>query len=225
MLISTKDVVIWDAHPLTIGATPVQVFIDGIAQLDDPFTVHKSGALQRVPAVPKWDCEAAQTVKWDGLPPLQGKKYSLGRGVAVRFERVKSAWISDVNGTIVNVFGEDSDDVAEKAVVLRDGNIVCVGETRDGCRDADMAETAEDLVIDLNGGSLAPALTTFGSPLGLMEIKSEPSTNDGNVWDPLTNGDPPSIIGNETIIRAVDGLQFAGRNTLQVISSFLSTLF
>ncbi len=217
MLILTKDVVIWDAHPLTIGATPVQVFIDGIAQIDDPYTVQKSWALQRVPSVPKWDCEAAQTVKWDGLPPLQGRKYSLGRGVAVRFERVKSAWISNANGTIVNVFGEDYDNVAEadeKTVVLRDGNIVCVGETRDGCKDADMAETAEDLVIDLNGGSLAPALTTFGSSLGLMEIKGEPSTNDGNVWDPLTDGDMPSIVGNETIIRAVDGLQFAGRNTL-----------
>ncbi len=113
MLILTKDVVIWDAHPLTIGATPVQVFIDGIAQIDDPYTVQKSWALQRVPSVPKWDCEAAQTVKWDGLPPLQGRKYSLGRGVAVRFERVKSAWISNANGTIVNVFGEDYDNVAE----------------------------------------------------------------------------------------------------------------
>ncbi|KAJ7455502.1 hypothetical protein FB451DRAFT_995605, partial [Mycena latifolia] len=34
-------------------------------------------------------------------------------------------------------------------------------------------------VIDLMGGALAPRLTTFGSDLGLSEIKLEPSTTDG----------------------------------------------
>lgn len=29
------DIVVWDAHPLSLGATPLQVFIDGVPQLDD----------------------------------------------------------------------------------------------------------------------------------------------------------------------------------------------
>ena len=72
-----------------------------------------------------------------------------------------------------------------------------------------------DETINLEGGSLAPGLTSYGSSLGLVEISFEPSTNDGVVLDPLVDGNLPSVLGKDTsIIRAVDGLQFQGRNTL-----------
>jgi hypothetical protein len=74
-----------------------------------------------------------------------------------------------------------------------------------------------DEFVDLHGGSLAPGLTSYGSPLGLVEIQLEPSTNDGVVLDPLVDGNLPSILGKDTAIvraSAVDGLQFNGRNTL-----------
>ncbi|KAK2464537.1 hypothetical protein APHAL10511_003444 [Amanita phalloides] len=218
------DIAIWDAHPLTLGATPTQVFADGIAQLKDPHVLYKSQSLQQTPATPNWDCEAAEAVKWDGLPPLQGQRHMLRPGQPIRFERVKSAW-TDTNGTIVNVFGEDSDNVSEeeeKVVVLRDGKVHCVGE-QGGCKEASTAEGVEELVIDLNGGSLTPALATFGSPLGLVEIDLEETTNDGNVLDPLTEGNLPNIMGNKTVIRAVDGLQFGGRDTLLAYRSGVST--
>lgn len=32
------DLVLWDSHPLALGATPLQVFIDGIPQLRKPFS-------------------------------------------------------------------------------------------------------------------------------------------------------------------------------------------
>jgi len=66
----------------------------------------------------------------------------------------------------------------------------------------------------VKNGSLAPGWTTFGSPLGLSEILYEASTRDGHVFDPLTEGDAPGLIGNGTLVRAVDGLQFGGRDTL-----------
>jgi len=47
-----------------------------------------------------------------------------------------------------------------------------------------------------------------------VEIRLEPSTNDGNVLDPLTGGNLPKIMGEDMVVRAVDGLQFGGRNTL-----------
>lgn len=31
------DIVLWDSHPLSLGATPLQVYIDGIVQLDQVF--------------------------------------------------------------------------------------------------------------------------------------------------------------------------------------------
>ena len=69
-------------------------------------------------------------------------------------------------------------------------------------------------MLDLEGGSLSPGLTTYGAPVGLEEINQEPSTADGVVPDPLL-GSVPKVAGGEgALIRAVDGLQFGGRDTL-----------
>ena len=35
------DIVIWDWHPLALGATPRQVYIDGIPQLEKPQELNK----------------------------------------------------------------------------------------------------------------------------------------------------------------------------------------
>lgn len=42
------DIVLWDSDPLSVGATPVQVFIDGTPQFKDPFELSKplTGPLQ-----------------------------------------------------------------------------------------------------------------------------------------------------------------------------------
>ena len=73
-------------------------------------------------------------------------------------------------------------------------------------------------IVDLEGGSISPGLTTYGSPLGLEEIESEGSTNDGVVPDPLIKGLPSIVGGDGALIRAVDGLQYGGRSALLVAS-------
>ncbi|KAF8630433.1 hypothetical protein AX17_005410 [Amanita inopinata Kibby_2008] len=222
-----RDIAVWDSHPLALGAAPVQVFIDGIAQLDHPQVVRKPSILQQTPANPDWDCEAAQAVKWEGLPPLEGHKRAFGKRETIRFNGVNSMWIRDDDGNIVNVFGEDQEDNVEGAegnvVVVREGRIDCIGRQQGSCQVDDLNEADEELVFDLQGGSLAPALTTFGSPLGLVELRYEPSTTDGEVKDPLTNGNLPDIVGNGTLMRAVDGLQFSGRNNLLAYREGIST--
>lgn len=45
--------------------------MDGIPQFSEPIVVKKSSALQNLPKVPNWDKEKNETVKWEGLPPLQ----------------------------------------------------------------------------------------------------------------------------------------------------------
>ena len=57
------DLVIWDSHPLALGATPIQVIIDGIPQLPARFVVEKPHSFQVVPKVPNFDKEADQTVR------------------------------------------------------------------------------------------------------------------------------------------------------------------
>lgn len=60
----------------------------------------------------------------------------------------------------------------------------------------------------------SPGLTSFGSPLALEDIQGEPDTHDGYVYNAF--GDTNPEIVDRVIIHAVDGLQFAARDTLYV---------
>ena len=202
------DIVIWDSHPLALGATPQQVYIDGIAQLDKPQVLSKPSKLQTLPKTPNWDKEAEESVRWDGVPPLIGK-HGATIGKTTRIIGVKSVWRYGVKGHIEPLF--DDSEGEGRSVLFQDGLLVCVSDRTSNSS----CGRPEDEVVDLKGGSLAPGLTSYGSQLGLVEISLEPSTNDGVVLDPLVDGNLPSILGKDNaIIRAVDGLQFQGRNTL-----------
>ncbi|KAJ7694909.1 hypothetical protein B0H17DRAFT_1274452 [Mycena rosella] len=189
------NLVIWDSHPLALGATPVQVYIDGIAQIEAPSISPKSEASQHVPKTPNWEKEINATLKFDGIPPLEGRRQT-GTGFAQQFNRTGNS-----TGT----------------VVVRDGKVVCTTQL-ESCLGFD---TDGEEIVDLQGGSLAPGLTSFGSHLGLSEIPMEPSTMDGPVFDPLTTL-IPSIL-EHTAIRAVDGLQFGGRHALLAYHSGVTT--
>ncbi|KAJ7474692.1 hypothetical protein FB451DRAFT_274443 [Mycena latifolia] len=204
------DLVIWDSHPLALGATPVQVYIDGIAQIETPAISPKSEASQRVPKTPDWEKEIAATLKFDGIPPLEGRRQT----GTVRFVGVKSMWTRSAQGLEQQL---DHPANSNGTVVVRGGMVVCVAQA-ESCPgfDADGEE-----VVDLQGGSLAPGLTSFGSNLGLSEISMEASTMDGPVFDPLTTL-VPNILGH-TVIRAVDGLQFGGRHALLAYHSGVTT--
>jgi hypothetical protein len=69
-------------------------------------------------------------------------------------------------------------------VGVEDGRVVCT----DRC--SYFAAGAVNIVT-LEGGTATPGLTSFGAPLGLLEIRLEPSTNDGRVHDLLDGVDPP----------------------------------
>ncbi|KAJ3798928.1 hypothetical protein GGU11DRAFT_743857 [Lentinula aff. detonsa] len=57
------------------------------------------------------------------------------------------------------------------------------------------------------------AMELFPPLLGLQHITLEPSTTDGEIFDPLTS-DVPSILGNGALIIAADGLQYGSRDAL-----------
>jgi len=210
------DIVVWDSHPLTLGATPQQVYVDGIAQLSNPYPLKKPATFQDLPETPNWDREKNNTVRWDGLPPLTGWKIGGHRG-RVRLLNVKNLVgfneLSELD-ELETVFDDTGKDQG-RVVVIEDGRVTCVQRHVDTCVSA--FGSVDEVVIDLRGGSIGPGLTTYGSPIGLVEIRQEASTNDGNVLDPLIGGDLPSILskgGEKGLIRAADGLLFEGRNTL-----------
>ncbi|EEB92539.1 hypothetical protein MPER_08936, partial [Moniliophthora perniciosa FA553] len=157
------DLVIWDSHPLTLSATPIQVFIDGIPQLESlsASSVGPSPLKQQtVPTTPNWDAETAEAVKFNGLPPLEGKVVGkVGKGgKGVVFEGVGSMYVKR-DGKVVEVFSS-----AERAgVLVEDGRISCIQGVRTTefrtCTLNELRNGREDHVkLDLKGGSLSYAL-------------------------------------------------------------------
>ncbi|KAK7470198.1 hypothetical protein VKT23_001636 [Stygiomarasmius scandens] len=213
------DLVLWDSHPLSLGATPKQVFIDGIPQLKSPhFISSKPAKVQTPPNTPNWDREAKEAVEWDGNQPLGPReRFDTGAGKdVVMFVNVESMY-AKIQGRILRVFGEE-ETLGKGVVLVRDGEAVCKSVSGREC--LQMSERLEQeaegkvkiKVVDLEGGSLSPGLVSYGSALGLTHIASESSTNDGPAPDPLS-ANPPAILG-DTVIRAVDGLVFESRNAL-----------
>ncbi|OCH88859.1 carbohydrate esterase family 9 protein [Obba rivulosa] len=208
------DLVVWDSHPLALGATPKQVFIDGIPQLETPHNVRKPSSFQVTPRVPNFDKEAADAVKYEGLPPLEPRNSTRG---AVLFTNVKNVFKQTVSG-VEEVYAAQDNELGVALAV--DGSLRCIG-THGSCVPSAVAEGAE--VVDTRGGSIAPGLVTFGSQLGLEEISSEASTRDGYVYDPLLQSVPSIVGGDKAVIHASDGLQYGTRDALLAYRAGVTT--
>ncbi|KAG0207829.1 hypothetical protein BGX33_006607 [Mortierella sp. NVP41] len=159
------DLVIWEKHPLSLGAHPLQVYIDGIAQIknvdpeewteqESPLLFKKSPEL----VVPKVKDACSPDAK-DGI-----------------FTGIKK---------IIREEGEEVSSRAELVVVVENGEVVCSGLCR---RHLGNKSTPE---YDLGGeGVVLPSIFSVGTPLlGLMEIPLERKTGDGtlNLNDQVIN--------------------------------------
>ena len=207
------DVVIWDSHPLQLAATPVKIWVDGILQIPVPTKTDQETRIEvgkgkegdewrEVPEVPKWDKERKETILWEGLPPLQGKKKD-GRVV---FSNVKHLLKKGMDGGIEEVLSDGRDNEIG-VVVVDNGRIECVGTS---C----LSSTGASNVVDLHGGSISPGLMSFGSPLGLEEIAAEPSTGDGEPYNAFLANIPNILDDSGGVLRAMDALMFHTRNAL-----------
>ncbi|TFK44771.1 hypothetical protein BDQ12DRAFT_673545 [Crucibulum laeve] len=211
------DLVLWDSHPLALGATPMQVFIDGVAQLESPYVIPKPANFQRLPKVPNFDKEAHEAVAYEGLPPLFPKKSPLD---LITFINVKSVYTHLMGSVHQMFFAQDDGHLG--VVITRNGSIVCSGSS-EACQKTPGLDHENMFTIDLAGGAISPGLVSFGSPLGLQHINQESSTNDGKVYDPLIRPIPKLVGGDNSIIRAVDGLLFGSRDALLAYRAGVTT--
>ncbi|KAH9083405.1 carbohydrate esterase family 9 protein [Lactarius deliciosus] len=217
--INDLHLVIWDSHPLALGATPTQVYIDGIAQIEFPHVVEKPNSLQSVPKVPNFDSEAARAVEYEGLPPLLPNESYIGD---ILFKNVKNLFLPGADGDrIQDAFTTQG--IHFGVVIVLNGTVACFGPENSCSLDEFTDSHAPMRIIDLKGGSISPTLVSFGSSLGLSEIQGEISTGDGTVFDPLVA--PASSAAEQVLVRAVDGLQFAGRDALLAYRAGVSRAF
>ena len=145
------DVVVWDSDPLSVGATPAQVWIDGTPQFDDPIELGKPVSEPLKPNVELEDIQ--QTVS-----------------------EHEDVVFSGVSKIFLPGHEQNLDSDTGSTVVVRKGSITCAGICRE-----ETAATAEQSVtaVTLRNGYLAQPLTAFGSSLGLAEIQGEAVTQDG----------------------------------------------
>lgn len=186
---------------MALGATPQQVYIDGIPQVENPVKLSKPQAFQESPKTPDFTKEADAAVEHRGLPPLKGKS-AQGH---VAFVNIRSTWVRDYNGQFV----EMTDESTEGGIMQfnAEGRVACSSFRGESC----LQDLSEDItVVDLEGGSLGPGLTSFGGNIGVMEIDQAWTTNDGVVFGPFDK--EFAVVGD--LIRAVDGISFEGRDML-----------
>ena len=135
---------LWDSHPLALGATPKQVFIDGIAQITTPYVNPKPASFQRVPKTPDFSQEADNALKYEGLPPLAS---TLSHSDRVIFTNVKSVFLKEGDGIRVAF----STSEAGGNVFVEKGEIVCMG-VASACSVTNDANIQQ---VDLEGGSIS----------------------------------------------------------------------
>ncbi|KAL2283525.1 hypothetical protein FJTKL_09847 [Diaporthe vaccinii] len=181
------DIVVWDSHPLSIGATPKQVFIDGVPTLD--------------PA--KVEASSAHVVVGQGVDAHTGAGKPAMRATIAHEERERLCSgsrvpgrgfvISGITRSFLDEFPEFITDGATDAatrdnltMVIADGEIACLGTGADCRAAATKARGGHDdgqyvTSIELRNGHLSRGLIAVTSSLGIAEIGMLPVTGDGLV--------------------------------------------
>ncbi|KAK8204792.1 amidohydrolase [Phyllosticta capitalensis] len=197
------DVVVWDNDPLSVGATPVQVWIDGVAQYEDPYILQKP---KSGPMDPKTES-----------PKANGQSFETG---LVAFTGITKILIPGL---------EDAFEVTEgtpQSLVVVNGTITCIGECH-----SEISTMKTEEVINLENGYLSPSFTLLGSSLGLNEIDAEDDTQDGRngkgVFSRAVDG---LLFQNKQleaayrhgVTRAITGPMFSGGGSYGVSAGFLT---
>jgi len=148
------DIVVWDSDPLSVGATPVQVWIDGARQFKDPYELKKPEAKPITP-----DTQLTKELEMEethGDVIFMGINYAYTGGPTATSE-----------GKRKNI-----------SAVFKQGKLACLGLCASHIEAAQSAKTAAK-VIELQNGYVTPPFTAFSTPLGLAEIDAEEDTQDG----------------------------------------------
>jgi imidazolonepropionase-like amidohydrolase len=165
------DLVIWDVHPLQVGATPTQVFVDGNPVLDakvvsDIFTQVNQVDLDSQTA-PQARVSISQEQKSDVCDEIQsGSSKIVFTGIH------KILMDHSVDSSV-----EDGKSTGDVVIMVENGRIICV-DTHSRCLSV---HGQEDITsVDVPNGYITPGLIAFGNDLGILAISAEGSTGDGN---------------------------------------------
>ncbi|KAL2021907.1 hypothetical protein VTK56DRAFT_6502 [Thermocarpiscus australiensis] len=155
------DVVVWDSDPLSVGATPVQVWIDGTPQFEHPVELKKPPAKLITPD--------------ESLAKIPEGPVSMDEVV---FTGVTKVLLRKELGHLSS----------NNTVVLSKGKVTCIGVCEAEVQAASKSNTP---IIRLKEGYLTESFTAFGSMIGLTGIDAEKDTDngaDGNTFSRAEDG-------------------------------------
>lgn len=182
------DVVVWDSHPLSIGATPKQVFIDGVATLD-PAKVEASSAHVVVAQGADAHTGAGKpamraTLAHDEREKVCSGSRDQGRGFVI--SGITRSFLDEFPELLTHGGGGAQSAQDNLTMVIADGKVACLGTGADcaaattklrGSYDDEQHVTS----IELQNGHLSRGLIAVTSSLGIAEISMAPVTGDGIV--------------------------------------------
>ncbi|KAI0165263.1 hypothetical protein GGR52DRAFT_102327 [Hypoxylon sp. FL1284] len=188
------DLVIWDSHPLALGATPIQVVIDGKTY------INASGKL--------WETSMKREQVFAPAPPSRSQR--------VKDDKICSPGQQDIvlRGIVKShIDGLRTSATSNITAVVRSGVLQCVGDS--SCEAmADEAIESGIPELHLNAGYILPGIVSATRSHGLAEMVKEPSTRDGE----LSGADLSRVIS------AADGLRFGDRRLAIAHRRGLTTL-
>jgi hypothetical protein len=171
------DIVVWDSDPLSVGATPVQVWIDGAKQFQDPVELKKPSA-----------------------EPVTAN-VDLGQELSM-YEMDAEVVFTGISHTYLNNTTRTYESSSNAVAIVQDGKLSCIGSCVDELSIIDRTTTR---TIALKNGYVTPPFTAFGSALGLVEIDAEPETHDGPPpTDSVTRAVDGLLFGGKQLARAFE---------------------
>ncbi|KAI1382047.1 hypothetical protein F4677DRAFT_439852 [Hypoxylon crocopeplum] len=188
------DLVVWDSHPLALGATPLQVMVDGQT------LVNASEKL--------WEQSTKRGQVFAPAPPSRSQK--------VNDEKIcspgqKDIVIRGISKSYIN--GLQTSVLSDATAVVRNGVLQCVGNP--SCEAVATEAVGQGIPeLHLNGGYILPGIVSATRSHGLSELVGEESTRDGQL----------SGTDLSRVISAADGLQFGDRRLTITHRRGLTTL-
>ncbi|XWX02413.1 hypothetical protein V2A60_010450 [Cordyceps javanica] len=187
------DIVVWDDHPLVRGATPLQVFIDGIAQLNDTLVKKSMGSSWAEPLTDSSSRQATLQVRYE---PDEKSRDDTCETITrangnIIISGISQAFLKDYPELSV---GRAAVKTGSLQLILKNGRIVCAGTLGD-CKDSrtEVEATEGYARLQLTNGHVVPGMSALTNALGAREIATDPDTGDGSAGGQSLN-DPESIV-------------------------------
>lgn len=178
------DIAVWDSHPLSRGATALQVFIDGIPQFNETQVAKSTGTSWTEP-------RPAGADDIDVVPQVRHEPEDARRGetCAAMAEAKGNFVISGVKKAFLHNYPEFANKGADKdgqrlQLVINEGKITCFNTASECALQTEaVKEKDRRAVLDLSNGYATPGLTALTNSLGTRELISIDGAGDGTVSD------------------------------------------